>query len=152
VYDERDPKSGTVTRPGIVDHMPDIEALRQDVYSVSVSNEQHYETIRQVYERYGIVLDPHGSVGWKSLEKYNGGKHDRPAVVYETADPGKFPEDIEKAIDITPQTPPGIRKQESLPERVYEIEAPPAVDPVGQNRMDSGQYNEVRKTITGIFG
>jgi threonine synthase len=151
VYDERDPKSGNVISPGIIDRMPDIEALRGDIYSVSVSNEQHYQTIQQVYERYGIVLDPHGSVGWKSLEMYNGGRHERPAVVYETADPGKFPEDIQKALSITPGTPRGIQEQEDLPERVYEIKAHPAKDPGGQYRMHDDQYLEVRETITGIF-
>jgi threonine synthase len=152
VHDERDPGSGAVTKPGIVDRMPDLETLKRDLFTVSVSNEQHYETIRLVYETHGIVLEPHGAVGWRSLEEFNGGTHDRPSVVYETADPGKFPEDIERAIGINPETPEGISKQRDLAERIYEIDSAPLLDESGNKRMDPAQYDEVREKITGIFG
>ena len=151
VHDERDPKTGKVTRPGIIDRMPDIEALRRSLYTVSVSNAQHYETIRQVYEQYGIILEPHGSVGWRALEEFNGGKHDRPSVVYETADPGKFPEDIKKAIGVTPAMPKGIAQQRDLTERIYEIGSQPFVDENGTKRMNAAQYEEVKEKINEIF-
>ena len=151
MYDRRDEKTNTVVQPGIIDRMPDMERIRNDIYTVSVSNREHYETIRDVYEKYGVMLDPHGAVGWKALEDYNGKKHDTPAVVYETADPGKFPEDIRKAIDINPVTPPGIIRQSGLPERVYELRAPSAVDDSGSKHMDPVQYNEVKEVIRAIF-
>ena len=151
VYDARDEESGKVTKPGIIEHMPDLEAMRLDIFSTSVSNAQHYETIKRVYERYGVMLEPHGSVGWRALEVYNGGKHEEPAVVYETADPGKFPEDIEKAIDITPEIPEGIRRQQDLEERIYQIESPPSTDEGGNKRMGALQYEEVKEKITAIF-
>jgi threonine synthase len=151
VYDERDAKSGKVTKPGIIEKMPDLEAMRQDTFSTSVSNAQHYETIRQVYERYGIILEPHGSVGWKALEVYNCGKHEEPAVVYETADPGKFPDDIQKAIGITPHIPEGIKKQQDLKERIYWIGSPPSTDEGGIKRMHASQYQEVKEKIAAIF-
>ncbi len=151
VYDARDEESGKVTKPGIIEHMPDLEAMRRDIFSASVSNAQHYETIKQVYERYGVMLEPHGSVGWRALEVYNGGKHEEPAVVYETADPGKFPNDIEKAIDITPEIPEGIRRQQDLEERIYQIESPPSTDEGGNKRMGALQYEEVKEKITAIF-
>ncbi|MCK4925583.1 MAG: pyridoxal-phosphate dependent enzyme, partial [Spirochaetes bacterium] len=44
VYDARDEESGKVTKPGIIEHMPDLEAMRRDIFSASVSNAQHYET------------------------------------------------------------------------------------------------------------
>ncbi len=151
MYDRRDEKTNTVVQPGVIDRMPDMERIRNDIYTVSVSNREHYETIRDVYEKYGVILDPHGAVGWKALEHYNGKKHDIPAVVYETADPGKFPEDIRKAIDINPKTPPGITRQSGLPERVYELETPSAVDDSGSKHMDPVQYNEVKEVIREIF-
>jgi threonine synthase len=151
VFDERDKKSGKVKRYGVIDRMPDIEAMRSDFYSVSVSNEQHYETIRRVYETYGIILEPHGSVGWRALEEYNGGRHGNPAVVYETADPGKFPEDIERAIGISPEIPEGIRLQRTLPERVHELESPPLTDERGVKRMSPAQYGEVRERVSAFF-
>jgi len=72
-------------------------------------------------------------------------------VVYETADPGKFPNDIEKAIDITPEIPEGIRRQQGLEERIYQIESPPSTDEGGNKRMGALQYEEVKEKITAIF-
>jgi threonine synthase len=131
--------------------MPDLHEMRRDLFSVSVSNEDHYGTIREVYETHGIVLDPHGAVGWKSLMEYTGGKHDRPAVVYETADPGKFPEDIAKAIGATPEIPEGIKRQSGLPERVFSVDGAPSVDAAGSKRMSEAQYGEIKDKIRELF-
>jgi threonine synthase len=150
VYDERDGQSGKVTRAGILTEMPDMEEMRRDMYSVGVSNEQHYKTIRKVYEAYGVMLEPHGAVGWRALEAYNGGNHREPSVVYETADPGKFPEDIRKAIGIAPVIPGGIQRQRDLEERIYRIDAPSSVDGAGNKRMDASQYREVQEQIAAI--
>lgn len=151
IYDERDESTKKVVTPGLIDRPPDIEAMRRDIYTVSVSNPQHYETIRNVYERFGIILDPHGSVGFKALDKFFSGKHDDYAVVYETADPGKFPDDIEKAVGIRPPVPEGIVSQRDLKERVFSVESPPLVDGKGSKQMSNGQYTEAKKLIRDIF-
>ena len=152
VYDERDEKSGKISRAGIVAQMPDLEGMKRDIFSCGVSNTEHYETIRMVHERYGVMLEPHGSVGWKALEIYNGGTHEEPAVVYETADPGKFPEDIHKALGITPVIPEGINSQRGLRERIYEIESPSFIDENGNKRLDARQYGEAKDIIAAISG
>jgi threonine synthase len=151
IYDEREKSTKKVARPGIIDIPPDIDAMRRDIYSVSISNDQHYETIRDVYQRFGIVLDPHGSVGWRALEQFFSGKYDEYAVVYETADPGKFPDDIEKAIGTRPPIPEGIVSQRDLEERVFSVESPPLVDGKGSKQMSKEQYIEAKKLIMDIF-
>ena len=151
IYDKRDPITKKIIKPGIIDKMPDIEAMRRDFYSISVSNNDHYQTIKRVYEKYGIILDPHGSVGWRALESYTNGKHENPAVVYETADPGKFPEDIKKAIDIEPPIPDGIKKQKSIPERIFTIDSNPIIDEKGIKTMSEAQYKEAKEKIRVIL-
>jgi threonine synthase len=151
VHDEREEKTGNVMRPGVIDRMPDIEAMRRDFFSVSVSNREHYDTISRVYERHGIILEPHGAVGWRALEEFNGGAHEEPSVVYETADPGKFPEDIVKAIGVTPDIPESIRRQRTLPEHVHGLESAPLIDEGGSKRMSPLQYEEVKESIYAIF-
>jgi threonine synthase len=151
MYDERDDTTKRVTKAGIIKKMPDMKKMREDIYSVSISNEDHYGTIRNVYKKYGVILDPHGAVGWKSLEEYTKGKHTEPAVVYETADPGKFPEDITKSIGIVPETPDGIKRQSSKTERVYTIENGPDVDKSGSKRMSEEQFSEVKEKVSNIF-
>jgi threonine synthase len=125
--------------------------MRRDIYSVSIDNQEHYKTIRRVYENHNVILDPHGSVGWKALEKYTDGKHTQPAVVYETADPGKFPKDIEKATGVTPDIPEGIRKQQCLEERLYTVGEEPSMDKSGAKRMSAAQYKEIKQIIGSIL-
>jgi threonine synthase len=152
IYDQRDPRSGTVVKAGVIDRMPDLDAMRRDIYSVSVTNEEHYATIRDVYRRHGVILDPHGSVGWRALELYtNGEEPEIPTVVYETADPGKFPEDIERAIGILPDTPPGIAEQANLEERVYVVDEEPLTGGDGSKRMSPAQLDRVKRVIGDLF-
>ena len=150
MYDEMDPATGKVVRPGIIDRMPDMEAMRRDIVSMGVTNPEHYETMKQVFDAYGIILDPHGAVGWRSLEQHLGGRHDRPAVVYETADPGKFPEDVEKAVGIVPEPPEGMKKQALQEERIYHIEAECERAPQGLKLCDA-QVREAKARIAAIF-
>jgi threonine synthase len=151
LYDHRDTKTNKVTKPGILKKLPDLKSMQVDMYSTSISNDQHYETIGEVYRNFGVILDPHGSVGWKALERYTEGNFSKPAVVYETADPGKFPEDIEKAIGIKPEIPEGIKNQAHLEERIYEIGSAPFTDDRGTKRMDAAQYREVQEKIHDLF-
>ena len=147
IYDERDPVNKKIIKPGTIDKMPDIKAMRRDFYSISISNNEHYDTINKVYETYGIILDPHGSVGFKALEAYNNGKHEKYSVIYETADPGKFPEDIKKAIGIEPDVPDGIKKQRNMPERIFTIDSDPLIDEKGIKKMSDEQYREAKEKI-----
>ncbi len=150
MYDERDPSTGQVVRPGIIDGMPDIEMMRRQIVSTGITNEEHYETMREVYERYGVILDPHGAVGWKTLERFLGGRHERPSVIYETADPGKFPDDVVRAIGVTPDLPPGMKRQASLPERIYRMASEPDHTAQGM-RLSRRQLVEAKEKIGDIF-
>lgn len=151
MFDERDSATGSVIRPGVIDRMPDMEAMRHDIFSVGINNTEHYETMKGVYENHGIILDPHGAVGWKALERYLEGKRDCLAVIYETADPGKFPEDVRSAIGITPELPPGMKKQASLPERIYSIDSPAEETPEGL-KLSPAQTEEAKEKIREIYG
>ncbi len=150
MFDERDDVTDNVVKPGVIDRMPDLEAMRRDICSFGISNAAHFETMKSVYERYGIILDPHGAVGWATLEQYLEGRHTRPAVVYETADPGKFPDDVRTAIDITPELPPGMKRQAGLPERIYSIKAAPE-HTKGGLVLSADQISEAKLKIRQIY-
>ena len=148
--DERDGATEKITKPGVIDKMPDMEEMRKDIVSMGVTNSQHFETMKEVYERYGVVLDPHGAVGWRTLEIFLEGRHEEPAVVYETADPGKFPEDVERAIGLEPDLPPGMQRQASMQERIYIIESAPELTPGGL-KLSEAQVDEAKAKIKEIF-
>lgn len=79
-----------------------------------------------------------------------GGRHVEPAVVYETADPGKFPEDVERAIGIEPDFPPGMQRQAKMHERIYSIESAPDQTPGGLT-LSEVQVDEAKTKIKEIF-
>lgn len=149
MFDARD-ADGRVTREGVIGKMPDLNQMRKDIFSISVSTPEHYQTMREVYERYGIVLDPHGAVGWKALEVFLEGRHDRLAVAYETADPGKFPLDVQKAIGIVPEVPKRMEEQAMLPERIYRIESEPDHTAQGLKPSDE-QIQETKRLVYTLF-
>jgi threonine synthase len=151
MFDERNAATGDVVRPGVIEKMPDLDEMRRDLFSIPVNNAQHYRTMKEVYDKYGVVLDPHGAVGWRSLELYRATGDATPAVIYETADPGKFPEDVQAAIGITPGLPPGMQKQASLPERIYTIASEPDIAG-GQRTLSAAQAEEAKEKIAGMFG
>lgn len=151
MFDERDPKTKKVTKEGVISQMPDIEAMRDDFFVESISNKAHFETMKTVWKKYGIILEPHGAVAWATLESFMQGVHNRPAVAYETADPGKFPGEVEEAIGITPDVPPGMVKQANMPERLYTIESQSLETEDGQ-RLTDEQVSEAKAKIQEIFG
>lgn len=154
IFDKRDPFTNKIIQEGLIDVMPDLKTMNKDFFVFSVSNKEHYETMKDVFEKYGVILEPHGSVGWKTLEAFNQGKHNQLAVVYETADPGKFPIDVEKAIGITPQVPEGIKRQEKMEERIYFIGNEPNKIKTEKGlklRLSDSQIREAKSKIKELF-
>ncbi len=150
VYDKRDAQ-GKVMQEGVVDIKPDMKGMRETLYSISVSNAEHYRTIKEVYEQFGIIIEPHGAVGWRVLDIFIEGKHDRLAVVYETADPGKFPDDIKEAIGVVPDVPERIAKQARQEERIYSIDNPPDINKDGSMVLSDAQYEKAKEELSLIF-
>jgi threonine synthase len=101
---------GTVDRNGSVHRLPDVNEMRRHIFSTSVTDEETRRTIRLACERYGVVLEPHGAVGWKGLEDYLAAEGEFPlCVCLETAHPAKFPDDIIALLGIVPQIPPSMK-------------------------------------------
>lgn len=76
------------------------ENFDRDTFTASRTNDAEIPTIiRQVYQDFGYIADPHTACGFKSLAK------DRPSIVLATASPAKFPDTIIAAIGIEPVDP-----------------------------------------------
>ncbi|HRR96889.1 MAG TPA: threonine synthase, partial [Candidatus Ratteibacteria bacterium] len=106
IMDERD-KEGKVIKYGVMKRKPDIEKMRNDFISFSISNEEVDETIKKYYQKYKIVIEPHTAVGIKSYEK---SQINSLVVVFQTADPAKFPEKIKQLLNIEPEIPQSLAK------------------------------------------
>ena len=80
------------------------------------SHADRLATIRQTYEKYGVMVDTHTADGLKvALDQR---VPSRPMVVLETALPAKFEETIVEALGCQPERPVAMQGIENLPQRV----------------------------------
>jgi len=81
------------------------EKLRADLTALSVSDNETRNTIREVHNHYGYLLDPHGAVGYYALEKYLEDHRGKQGLIIETAHPVKFYDVVEPIINKAPTLP-----------------------------------------------
>ncbi|MCX7705564.1 MAG: threonine synthase [bacterium] len=110
--DERD-ENGNVIRKGVLKIKPDMQKLRNDFISFSISNEETDRMIRYIYEKYKILIEPHGAVSIAAALKSN---LTNCICCLETAHPAKFPEKIREILNLEPQIPENISKLDSKQE------------------------------------
>lgn len=109
---------GWLDEQGVMHRAPDMDAMRRDLFSTPVSDEVTRQTIREAWDQHKLLLEPHGAVGWRGFLKYIETEplDGSPAVVVETAHPAKFPEEIERAIGVTPEVPASLAQLDDLVE------------------------------------
>ena len=72
-----------------------------DFYSEYVDIETTYKGIKEVYDNYDYLIDPHTAVGYVAYKKYIEDTNDNTkTIIASTAHPFKFPEAICKALDL----------------------------------------------------
>jgi len=109
---------GEMDETGRVIRAPDIEMMRREIFSVSVTDAETREAISEAYNRFDILLEPHGAVGWAGLTRYLKLVEDwSPCVSLETADPAKFPEEVVRAVGLEPPTPEAMARLDYLEEK-----------------------------------
>ncbi|HLC97085.1 MAG TPA: threonine synthase [Candidatus Nanoarchaeia archaeon] len=102
--DERD-ENGKVLKAGVLKQKPDMDALKRDFVSYSVSDKEVDQTIVKYYKKYGTLIEPHVAVALAAYEKAG---LNLTTVCLETADPAKFPEKIQKLLGIEPKLPKSL--------------------------------------------
>tara|TARA_B100001063_G_scaffold167932_1_gene156959 strand:- start:16 stop:1395 length:1380 start_codon:yes stop_codon:yes gene_type:complete len=79
-----------------------LNKINTDFLSSRMEENEVLETIKTVYENFNIVLDPHSAIGYGAFDKVN---LDGNNIVLATAHPCKFPDAIDKAINIKAKLP-----------------------------------------------
>lgn len=79
--------------------------LKNKLSSFTITDAATENTIREVYDQYGYILDPHGAVGYLAMNNYLGAYTGQKGIFLETAHPVKFPEAVEKNIGMQLQFP-----------------------------------------------
>lgn len=109
---------GRMDETGKIHQMPDLAAMRRDLYSGSISDERTRAAFIHVWEKYKILLEPHGAVAWQGFQDWQQTEplNGLPAAILETANPAKFPEEIEKTFGWSPDVPAAMAAMIKLPE------------------------------------
>jgi threonine synthase len=103
---------GQIDEKGLIHTVPNMEELRNDIISYSISDKATKDAIVSFYKKHKKIIEPHGAVGWAALQTYRNGypkNNDIKSITFETADPSKFPEEIIKLIDIVPEMPHSLK-------------------------------------------
>ena len=79
-----------------------LDEININFLSSRMSEDEVLKTIKSVYEKFNIVLDPHSAIGYGAFDKTNLSGNN---IVLATAHPCKFPDAIKNATNITAELP-----------------------------------------------
>lgn len=87
----------------------ELGSLRNVLTSYSVTDVETRKAIREVYNSYGYLPDPHGAVGYKALQQYLQSHPGNKGFFLETAHPVKFYDVVEPVIGSNIPLPESVR-------------------------------------------
>ncbi len=109
---------GQMDETGKIHQPPDLAALRRDIFSSSISNARTVTGVKEFWDQYQLLLEPHGAVAWQGFQDWTTTEPlgSSPAVIIETANPAKFPEEVERVVGWPPDVPTNMLASLRLPE------------------------------------
>ncbi len=78
--------------------------MKELLTGYSYTDEATIEGIKEVYSKYGYVIDPHAAIGYLALQKYLK-SHEANGIILETAHYAKFKPTMDKALDFEAPVP-----------------------------------------------
>lgn len=80
-------------------------AVSADILGSSHSDEETRRAIRESYQKYGYLFDPHGAVGYLAQRRFSPDN----GIILETAHPAKFQEIVEPAAGVKVEIPERLK-------------------------------------------
>ena len=116
---------GQMDETGRIHQQPDLAAMRRDLFSTSVSDARTVAGVRDFWNKFQLLLEPHGAVAWQGFLDWTAVEPlgDSPAVIVETANPAKFPVEVEKVVGWPPDVPENMLAALKLPEDFDHLDA-----------------------------
>lgn len=81
------------------------ETIKEKISGYTVTDAVTRQTMADVYNREGYILDPHGAVAYFALADYLSQHPEQKGIILETAHPVKFPDTVEAMIGKKPEVP-----------------------------------------------
>jgi threonine synthase len=118
---------GMMDEAGIIHKEPDMTRMRNELYGISISDNDTRETISGIFKDHRILLEPHGAIAWRGMNEYlrlNGitADDDRLLIALETAHPAKFPEELRRIINTEPTLPESLKGIEAKTENYQTLD------------------------------
>jgi threonine synthase len=109
---------GQMDETGKIHRQPNLAAMRRDIFSSSISDARTVTGVREFWDHFQLLLEPHGAVAWQGFQDWVATEPlgNSPAVLVETANPAKFPEEVEKVVGWAPDVPTNMLASLRLPE------------------------------------
>mgnify|MGYP001414864990 FL=1 len=83
-----------------------LKKINKDFLSARMSEQQTLDVIKNIYEKFNMILDPHTAIGYGAFDKHNLKGNN---IVLATAHPCKFPDAILKAINLKSDLPDELK-------------------------------------------
>ncbi len=116
---------GTVDKNGTVHRLPDIKMMQQNLAGYAFSDAQTTQKMKDFYQQYQTIIEPHGAVGVLAAEQYLA-EHPEdaayPMVILETAHPAKFAETVESTLNIQAPHCQALEQSQHRPESSVRLE------------------------------
>jgi threonine synthase len=86
------------------------EKMAEDIFAASFSDEDTKASIKEAFQKFGYVLDPHTAVGFLGLEELRKQEPDSFGVVLGTAHPAKFVDVVQSMLPEPVEMPPALKE------------------------------------------
>ena len=97
--------------------------MKSEITGFAFDDESTESAVREVKDRYGYTIDPHGAVGYLALKEYQLSNPATRGVILETAHPSKFLPDMERILSGTIKVPERLKRLQDRPKVAMEMEA-----------------------------
>ena len=97
-----------------------LDRARQDFDAVRVDQQETCQAIARHYSDTGLIIDPHSAVALAAADRFEKNSSS-PMVVISTAHPAKFPDTIERSVDLNLTLPTPLADLLDMPERYRRI-------------------------------
>jgi threonine synthase len=112
-----------------------VRKMRRWIKGIAITDEETRDTMRRVYEKSGMLVDPHTAVGVLASRRYRkNSRFSGQILSLATAHPGKFVDIVEQATGVAPELPATL--EEALNKKKQATPLEPSLDRLREFLLD----------------
>lgn len=95
--------------------------MQKDISGYAFTDEETKRAMKEIYEQFNYILDPHGAVGYLALQAHQKESPDTIGIILETAHPAKFLDDVEAILETKIDVPERLAALANSKKQVVEM-------------------------------